>query len=720
MSYTERVLLDIKITLNNVRAVYKELDAVQKKAKELTLSPAKENMAAQNNAAVGFRNLVTQIESEKSRIQTEFADKEFALMEGRSRAKYVMMERDRAAQLANIQATSAAKIKEAEEMKILDDKISKNAIQQAAQRQKILDQKAAQAQRDMQKRIKESMQVAFSLHIISTYVQPFAQAIVDTLRSTITAFTEFERYYADYIGKSADFKEVMSRGEIFSAAAGQVYSINDMADAMERFAASGIDITKNEQALTDVLQLARTAQIDYTVAANAVIKTQEAFQLSVNDSTMIVDALTAAANSSTAELKDLTEWFGYASGMAHETSISVQQLAAYLGILSSTGMKSAGTAFRQMLVQFTNEDVRAKIDAAFGQKFDYLQMDETLARMRQFVQESGNQAEVIQQVSNALGGKVNAREALARLLTADEATWNRIMGAVSKSGVSAELFGTVTDNAADTLLKIQNNITIIKTQIGEVVAPILKLAEAFTTALVNAMNIIPGFIKSTVLGGILLAAAAIAVLMGGITTLVGMFYLTNAALDLFKDKGILASFSIKQLVMDFKQLNMQLLQSTVGLKSSAATLGGVQTATKNMAASFLSINSSMMWATVSMGAFAAQSYAATEQSYQLAKAMNIVASLTAGVSAGMMVGGGAQGVLVGGLVAGSSLYAGQSQLSRAEDELKLNRRNKAWYQSSASGGSVYSNNSKNVNIDTAYFSAEEMDADSFIDTVGNV
>lgn len=720
MSYTERVLLDIKITLQNVRAVHKELDAVKTKVQDLSLSPKKQQLMADNSAAVGFRNMIKQIDSEAERLNSEADDKYYAAMQQRSAAKYEVMQRDRQEQLTGIRQTIADNKAAAKEQADENERIAKESLKRQEAYHKTVRKLERQRIADMEKEIKKGFAAAFSLHIIQMYVSPFTQAIQQAVMSTISSFTEFERYYADYLGKSADFTEVMSRGEIFNSAVGQVYSINNMADAMERFAASGIDITKNEQALTDVLQLARTAQIDYTEAANAVIKTQEAFQLSVDDSTMIVDALTSAANSSTAELKDLTEWFGYASGMAHETSITVQELAAYLGILSSTGMKSAGTAFRQMLVQFTDEGVRQKINSVFGAEFDFLKMDETLLRMREYVQTSSNQAEVIQQISNALGGKVNAREALARLLTADEGTWNRIMGAVSESGTSAELFDTVTDNAADTLLKVQNNITLIKAQVGEIFAPLITIAEKITSVVATLMNITPSFVKKWLFGGILVVTAAITALMTVLTTLAGLFFVVTSALDMFNMHGKMADFSIKKLVANFIALNKELFLSSGLLNKNALSLAGLQGQLGGITGSFGSMQKAMLAAGVSMGAYAAQSYAAAEQQYSLAKAMNIVAAISSGASAAMAVGGGVQGALVGVAVGGAALYAGQSQLSRAEDELTLSRRNKMWYQSSNAGGSVYSNNSKNIQIDNAYFSTDELDADSFINTVGNV
>ena len=523
----------------------------------------------------------------------------------------------------------------------------------------------------------DAIKQAFSLHIVQMYVQPFVQAVNQLLRTTLTTFAEFDRYYADYMAKSADFANVVSREEIFKDAVSQVYSINNMADAMERFSASGIDLTQNQQALTDVLHLSVTAAITYDDAANTVIKTQEAFQLSINDSTMIVDALTNSANASTAELKDLTEWFGYASGMSHEAGINVQQLAAYLGILSSMGMKSAGTAFRQMLVQMTDTNVRDKLNAVFGQDFDYMDMDQTILRMRAYVQTSSNQAEVIQRISGALGGKVNAREALARLLTADDQTWNRIMTATERSGTAAQLFEDMTDNAAASMDKIKNNITLILAQIGQVFAPILEGIVWITGGFAQLMNATPKFIKQLMGLGIL-GTAVFATLIMGLVSVVGLYYMAFAANQSFAGGMLKNSFSVKQLCAQLSLLAIELVEHiTLTNASAVANERAAEANALNVQIS-KSMRYGMLAGIGAMISYMGYQYAMEQQAYSLATALNYVTSILAGITAGAMVGGPI-GALLGGAVALGSAYTGQSSIDRAKEESTLSRRNSAWY-----------------------------------------
>lgn len=687
MSNTEQVNLNINIQLQQLRGALKELNKVESKIKDIQTggsknaynnlqkqtADAKQLVYSYHEAATARSDVLYGINTRWQKIDAKYKD---VGPSGRARREKREKELE-----DDIKATIASTDKLMAETAIIQKKAKQDTDKAVESYHKAHTKTITDIERHATNARKtiwmDAVKQAFSLHIIQMYVQPFVRALNQLLRTTLTQFAEFDRYYADYLAKSMDFEKVVSRKEIFAGGVNQVYSIQNMADAMERFSASGIDLTQNQRALTDVLQLSVTAAITYDEAANSVIKTQEAFQLSINDSTMIVDALTNAANASTAELKDLTEWFGYASGMSHEAGINVQQLAAYLGILSSMGMKSAGTAFRQMLVQMTDENVRQKLQAAFGQEFDFLNMDETLLRMRAYVQASSNQAETIQKITSALGGKVNARESLTRLLTADEQTWNRIMSATERSGTAAELFDTMTDNAAGNLDKVKNNITIILAQIGEAFSPILKVLVVVTGWIANFINAMPTFSKYLI-GGLIILAGALAGVIGLLVSLVGLYYMAFAANQMFEKGSLKAAFSIKTLMYNMSALSITLLEhititetAAVSQQHLATGMNATNLATKNMKLGMLSGLGAMV-------SYMGYQYAMEEQSYALARALSLVSAAMTGAMLGTTIGGPIGAIL--GVTAGVGIgFTQQQGISRAQEESTLARRRASQY-----------------------------------------
>lgn len=686
MTNTERVNLNINIQLQSLRAAFAELTKIQNKVTEIqtgkiatSTGPTNLQLQAVQRIDAERRAKIEMVQAVKAEATKELESENVADLRRREMiAKRITTERN--AQINSIAEVKAAATAEYEADIARRTEIAKRIDTERKEKIKSINAIKAEVAKEAaeeQKMWTNAIKQAFSLHIIQMYIQPFVNALNRLLRTTLTTFAEFDKYYADYLGKSADFADVVSKGEIYAGAVNKVYSINNMADAMERFAASGIDLTQNQQALTDVLHLSVTAAISYDEAANSVIKTQEAFQLTVNDSTMIVDALTNSANASTAELKDLTEWFGYASGMSHEAGINVQQLAAYLGILSSMGMKSAGTAFRQMLVQMTDENVRQKLQAAFGQEFDFLNMDETLLRMRAYVQTSSNQAEVIQRISSALGGKVNARESLARLLTADEQTWNRIMQATERSGTAAELFDTMTDNASASLDKIKNNMTLILAQLGEIFAPILDVIVYITGGIAKLITIMPSFAKGLI--GIGIGIAGIfAVGMTFFVSMVGLYYMVAAANQMFANESLKAAFSVKQLYVNMKQLSMGLIQHITLTNSATAANQRLGQAMKLNVRMSKNMKLSMAAGIGMMVAYMGQQYAMEQQSYGLATALNMVSSALTGIMIGTAVGG-PLGAILGGAVGLGMGYTNQKNITRAQEESTLARRRTSQY-----------------------------------------
>lgn len=579
-----------------------------------------------------------------------------------------------------------AKQKQYERSFVASNKRMSNYAEDAAKHQtnmvkKEQDRMAANAKKSSQT-IKNAFSAAFSLHIITQFVSPFLNQIQMIMKQTISEFAEFDKYYADYIAKSTDFTSTLSRSDIFALQAGNVYGINDVASAMERFSASGIDVTKNTKAVTDVLQVATVAQIDYKDASNAVIKTMEAFHLNVNKSTMIVDAMTAAANASTAELKDMVDWFEFAAGSAYQAGLEVRDLSAYLGILSSAGLKNVGTSFRQFLVQFQKADVREKFATKFGfATEDFRDMNKIIETMRGYVQGSSNATAAAEELTQMLGGKVNAMQALQQLLLAQPALWNRLQTAVNETGVTAELYKNATDNAAHSIERIQNTIQSFYAQIGGAFAPVLKLIANVLGAVSTGLTNMPGIFKMA-LGAAVVLAGALTALGMTLVTLVSLMAVMQGATQLFASEEFNLKISTQALINTFIEFKMVLTGHSAVLRQAGMSTDGLTAKNEALAASNAAINKSAKAMAVGMGVamtammgFSYISKLAREDAYELAYAVTLLTAALVGLQvfsglggftalkAGSYLGAGAGLAAFGGVAA----YGG-STINRARME----------------------------------------------------
>lgn len=591
---------------------------------------------------------------------------------------------------ANRAETADLKAKEKEQANII----------KAAENKKVAEVKASS------EKIKNAFSAAFSLHIITQFVSPFFNRLQNLMRQTIDEFAEFDKLYADYLAKSTDFLTTASRQDIFGMQAGMTYGIGDVASTMERFSASGIDVTKSTQSVADVLQVATVAQVDYKDASNAIIKTMEAFHLSTSKTTMIVDSMTAAANASTAELEDMIEWFEYAAGSAYVAGLEVHDLSAYLGILSSAGLKNVGTSFRQFLVQFQKADVREKFGAKFGfATEDFRDMNKVINTMRDYVQNSGDATAAAEELTQILGGKVNAMQALQQLLVAQPELWNRLHVAVQENGTTAELYANATNNAAHSIERIQTAVQSLYVQIGEVFAPVLRLAADLLGGFVKIVSAIPGPIRA--LGGILVVAVGIASSLAlAFVTLESLMFVLTGVTEMLNKGQMGLGFSYKYVTSTVWEFIRALtakgevvaMDATLSSMASAANykLGASTEMAGNsfqLAAGKMGMMRVQMISTfAAMAGFALTSKAVESKSYTMARALTV---LTAAIIAFQLAATGHL-VLATAALVGLTAY-GWNQIDRAQLESTIATRGTLSNKTGTSASTTVVNNNVSIN-----------------------
>jgi TP901 family phage tail tape measure protein len=369
---------------------------------------------------------------------------------------------------------------------------------------------------------KDAFATGFSFHIMQMYLAPMIYAMNRIMTATVRSYADFDKLFADYSAKSEEYARQLSKSDFYQIAAGQTYSLNDAAQTAERFAASGLDVTKNQEALTKALQIGTIAGLSYNDAANGIIRTMQAMHMQVEDTAQITDAMINAANASTAELKDLVGWFEYAASAAYNAGLNVQQLSAMLGILSSTGLPNTGTAIRQMFLQFSKQDIRER----FMKQFDWIteesfyDLQSLVEGLRNYVQTSNEQAVAVREVTSLLGGKVTAQTALNNLLTAEPELWNQVTYAVTRTGTTQDLYNKVTNNTADALTRISNSLMLMKAEVGEMIKPMVMVIDKGLNVIVSVTAKLPGAVKG-VIGVVIILGAALGTLTMVVLTAVG-------------------------------------------------------------------------------------------------------------------------------------------------------------------------------------------------------
>ena len=134
------------------------------------------------------------------------------------------------------------------------------------------------------------------------------------------------------------------------------FSANQAGDAMLELMASGSSVEEAISTLPHVLDLASAGQLELGRSADIVTDILAQFRLGVEDSEGVVNALAAAAQSSSADIESLAQGFGNVGPIAADFGISFEQNAAIMAVFSENAIKGAqgGTALKSILTAMTS------------------------------------------------------------------------------------------------------------------------------------------------------------------------------------------------------------------------------------------------------------------------------------------------------------------------------------------------------------------------------
>lgn len=126
----------------------------------------------------------------------------------------------------------------------------------------------------------------------------------------------------------------------------------DAADAIAKLTKAGLSLSDAQTAVLPVLALSKAGTIDVGDAANFAAEAMNVWGLKASDMTMVANALTGAAHSSTATVQDMGNSLSFSAAAAAHAGLSFQQTAAFLAEVANAGVSGskAGTALKDILV----------------------------------------------------------------------------------------------------------------------------------------------------------------------------------------------------------------------------------------------------------------------------------------------------------------------------------------------------------------------------------
>lgn len=131
---------------------------------------------------------------------------------------------------------------------------------------------------------------------------------------------------------------------------------SEVAGAMTELAAKGFDANQVIAAMPGIISAAEASGEDLALTSDTVSSALNAFGMEASDATKVADVMAMTANKSAAGIEDLQYAFKYAATPAAQLGISMEELAAATGIMTSAGLKGeqAGTTLRASLLRLVD------------------------------------------------------------------------------------------------------------------------------------------------------------------------------------------------------------------------------------------------------------------------------------------------------------------------------------------------------------------------------
>lgn len=163
------------------------------------------------------------------------------------------------------------------------------------------------------------------------------------------------------------FESQMSRVQAISGATGEsfdrltqqaidlgaktAFSATESAQGMENLASAGFDANEIMAAMPGLLDLAAVSGGDVALAAENSASALRGFGLEADQAGHVADVFAKAAADTNAEVADMGEAMKYVAPVANSMGLSIEEVAASIGIMSDAGVKGsqAGTTLRGAL-----------------------------------------------------------------------------------------------------------------------------------------------------------------------------------------------------------------------------------------------------------------------------------------------------------------------------------------------------------------------------------
>ena len=247
----------------------------------------------------------------------------------------------------------------------------------------------------------------------------------------------------------------------------------EVVEAMVDFAKLGFTATETADAMEGIVYAAEASGSAVDTTAQIVAAALNTWNLAASDSEHIADVLAETANKTAADMTDLGYTFQYAGASAQLGGASMEQLAAYTGIMADQGIRGskAGTALRTAFTNLTSptdkaaaalDELGIKLEDAEGKARP---IPEVIADLQNAAQNM-SKAEILD-LSTILFGKTGAAGMSMVLQKTNQETDNLVNALVNSTGTAAKQAADMRKTMEGQLDQLGDSWDAIKLKIGK-------------------------------------------------------------------------------------------------------------------------------------------------------------------------------------------------------------------------------------------------------------
>lgn len=313
-------------------------------------------------------------------------------------------------------------------------------------------------------------------------------------------------------GATADELEQLTNQAI-DLGASTTFSASEVASGMENLASAGFTTQEIMDAMPGLLNLAASSGADLARSSEIAASAIRGFGLEANSSAHIADVFAEASARTNAQVEDMGEAMKYIAPVANTMGLSIEEVAAAIGIMSDAGIKGeqAGTTLRGALVRLTKptSKMQAVMDDLGISFYDNEGKMKSLAEMVSMLQEAtaGLTEEEEQYALTTIFGTESLSGMTALISRGSDDLRDMTKEFENADGAAKDMADTMLDNTKGSIEELKGSLESAGIAIQKSLSPFIRDLAKKIQDLVDDFNDLTDEEKENVIKTALLVAA---------------------------------------------------------------------------------------------------------------------------------------------------------------------------------------------------------------------